>query len=59
MRPYKLTLNEKEKRLSILIEFFLMDKIYFCNIKNFLTNFVRYVKNSFSRHISFLIGIYK
>ena len=33
----KLKLNEKQKRLFFLIEFFLMDKIYFCKIGNFLT----------------------
>ena len=38
MRPCKLKLNEKQKRLSVLTEFFfLMDNIYFCNIGNFLT----------------------
>ena len=37
MRPCKLKLNEIQKRLSFLIEFFLMDKIYFGKIGNFLT----------------------
>ena len=37
MRPCKLKLNEKQKRFVFLIEFFLMDKIYFCKIGNFLT----------------------
>ena len=38
MRPCKLKLNEKQKILSFLIDFFfLMDKIYFCKIGNFLT----------------------
>ena len=41
MRPRKLKLNGKQKRLSFLIQFFfffLKDKIYLCKIGNFPTN---------------------
>ena len=37
MRPSKFKLNEKQKRLEFLLNFFLINKIYLCNIGHYLT----------------------
>ena len=60
MRPSKLKLDEKQKRLVFLIDFLF-------NVQNILLQdwkfankiFFCYVKNPFSYYISFQIGMYK
>ena len=52
MRPCKLKLNEKQKRLSFLIElFFNEQKLLLQNWKFSNKNVFCYVKNPFSCHI--------
>ena len=54
MRPRKLKLNKKQKRLSFLIECFLNGQILLWQNWKFSNQiFFRYVKNPFSCHISF------
>ena len=60
MRPCELKLNEKQQRLSFLIKF-LFNRQYLLlqNWKFSNKNVFRYVKNPFSFHISFQIGMCK
>ena len=60
MRPCKLKVNEKQKRLSLLIEFLLSGQnLLLQHWKFYNKNFVCYVKNPFSCHISFQIEMCK
>ena len=60
MRPHKLKLNEKQKRLVFFNEFIFNGQnllLYHWKFSN--KNFFRYVNTPFSGHISFLIGMSK
>ena len=60
MRPYKLKLNQKQKRLYILIESFFSGQNRLLQHWKFSNkNFFRYIENPFSCHIIFQIGMSK
>ena len=60
MRPCKLKLNEKQKRLVFLIGFFFNEQnLLLQNWKFSHKNIFRYVKSPASCHISFQIGMCK